>query len=519
MSRCERAGESEFRHTHQVQTLGDTTDEVVEELLKETFEKYVSGVIGVLLPGPLTYATARTMMSSAGGRGTGVQIAALWEGADLLTNDLTVDASITPASLFGDAFATGLTGYSTDMRIPVSKPLQDGANLDVGAYGPSFYISEDPEPVCIDADRRTLTVKGQLTGGPVILMGLDSELVPGSSGHGPPEEHAKMVASILESVTNDGESILVLGGDPDSNPDIRAYWEDDVASDPRIDEDVTFVNGPEYIREVDFDGYAMIGIVSSTGQIGHGLVDSENQALIDRQHDIAEFVNAGGGLLGKTQDGLDDSWDYISEIADIDPIETGFSSVDVTPAGEELGLTQSGMDGWCCYHESFAEDSVPDFLNVLIRNAQRSDRPPAAVGGDSVVIQTAVDLEVNAPGVVTTGEFGDLEVRIANRVNERGEAVRLEVEITRAAGISEGDVELADGRSLEPSGEALTTQLTDDPVEFPPDLDTTVDLNLAFHEAGPYNLQVDVVNDEADETIVSLPFGIRALDTDLETCD
>lgn len=513
----EIAGQSQFTHSRSFQTLGDTTEEVVERLLEETFQKFASGVIGAALPGPvMTYRAARALMAgSATGGSVGVELAGLWSGADTLTPN----QALTPQSVFTSALTEGIVGYSTSTEIDLSRPLEEGLNLDVGAAGPSFYLSTDPEPACLQADRRTLTVEGQLTGGPVILMGLDSEEAPGDSSHGPPSEHAQMVASILDSVTNGGDGILVFGGDPDSNRNIRSYWETDIGSDPRVDEDVTFVNGPADIRAVDLEGYAMIGIVSSDGEIWNGLTDSENQALIDRQHDIAEFVNGGGGLLGKTQDTLQNPWDYISEIADLEPVETGFSSVDVTQAGQDLGLTQSGMDGWCCYHEVFAEDSVPDFLDVLIRNAERSDRSPAAIGGDSVVIQTAVDLEVTTPGVVAAGEFENLEVRLANRLNEEGDAVRLQLRVTSESGINEGDAELGGSRSLELSGDALTADLTDEPIAFTPDLDTTIDPRLAFHEAGTYDVQVDVVTAETGETVVSLPFGVKSVDTEIEICD
>ncbi|RQH03551.1 hypothetical protein EA472_01890 [Natrarchaeobius oligotrophus] len=265
----------------------------------------------------------------------------------------------------------------------------------------------------------------------------------------------------------------------------------------------------------------MIGIVSSTDQINNGLVNSENQALIDRQEDIAEFVNTGGGLLGKTQDGLNDSWAYVSEIADIDPIETSFSSVDVTEAGKELGLTQSGMDGWCCYHESFEEDSIPEFLEVLIRNEQRSERPPAAIGGDQVVIQTAVDLEIMTPSVVETGSFTDLEFSLANRSDESGGDIRLEIEISGEDGISEGEVEFARRDDLKEVDGKLVGEITDEPIEFPPDVNIDLTRDLAFNSTGSYDLEITVVDDESDEAVVTLPFGIRSVDTgdELEICE
>jgi hypothetical protein len=46
-------------------------------------------------------------------------------------------------------------------------------------------------------------------GGPVILMGLDSELTPLTDSHGPPEEHACHDPGPPDNVTNGGSGILV----------------------------------------------------------------------------------------------------------------------------------------------------------------------------------------------------------------------------------------------------------------------------------------------------------------------
>ena len=505
----------EVRSVETFHTLGETTTDLTNELLEETFQTFVEGVVSAAMPGPvMTYRVARAMMT--GGRSTtkGVEYVAIWSGIDTLTRN----QALTPQSLFSERFAEGVTAFDSAETATLPSPFP-AMDLDLGFVGPTVYVSDDTEPICIDPDVRTLSVEGQVTGGPVILMGLDSELVPGSPNHGPPDEHAAMVASILDSVTNDGEGILVLGGDPDRNSDIIAYWEGDVASDPRVDEDVTFVNGADNIREVEFDGYAMIGIVSSTGQISNGLVDSENQALIDRQHDIAAFVNEGGGLLGKTQDRLSDPWGYISPIVDIQPISASNSSIEVTPAGEELGLTQQGMDGWCCYHESFEEDSVPDFLDVLLRNPEQSGNPPAAIGGDSVVVQTAVDLKSTGPSIVEADVPNDFRFSLANAADEPGDDVRLVIEISREDGIEANDVELSNGGELIHDDDRLVGALTDEPIEFTPDLDTTITRTLTFNENDHYHVEVDVVVDDTNERVVSLPFGIRTVDGDVAICE
>ena len=228
------------------------------------------------------------------------------------------------------------------------------------------------------------------TGGPVILMGLDSELDPGDSSHGTRAEHAAMVQALLGNVTNGGSGILVIG----ASGFTQTYW-NNVGTD--VGQAVTFVEGASNIEVVDFDGYAMIGVASSDFEMfgQGGLTNAENDALVDRAVDIAAFVNAGGGLLGKTQDGLSNPWGYIAAFGLVETRSNDFSSVTVEQAGLDLGLTQAGMDGWCCYHETFTE--FPAFLDVLITNNHPGTAgfgEPAALGGQTVVIvpEGCVDL-------------------------------------------------------------------------------------------------------------------------------
>ena len=504
---AEIAEEDEVSTTARYYTRGESLIEISNELLDEAFQTLVEGVINAVQPGPvMTYRVIRGLRGKDPNSGKLLEVAAIWEGLDEQEHP---DLALTPQSLLADPVAAGIVGFSGDNegRLPPDLEVQ---GLDVGLFGPSIYISDDPEPDCVDPDVRTLSVEGQVTGGPVVLMGLDSELRPGSSSHGPPEDHAALVESILDSVTNDGEGILVLGGDPNRNRDIEDYWVGDVAEDPSVDEEVTFVNGANDIREVDFEGYAMIGIVSSTGQISNGLVNSENEALIDRQGDLAAFINGGGGLLGKTQDRLSDPWEYISPVADIEPISASNSSIIVTDAGVELGLTQDGMDA-CCYHEGFDEESVPDFLDVILRNPEQSGNPPAAVGGNEVVVQTAIDLEITGPANVEVGEPTEFEFSLENAAAEAGEDIRLEVEFTRIDEIEADDIELSNGSELELEDDALTGTLTEEPIEFPPDLDKEFTRELTLNDTGTYYVQIDVVGNESGETVVQLPFGIRSV--------
>ena len=237
---------------------------------------------------------------------------------------------------------------------------------------------------------------GDTTGGPVILMGLDSELAPGSPGHGPPHEHAAMVQALLDDVTNDGEGILVIG--PESG-NVEQYWKEDIGD--ALDVDIDFASGVSEIESVSFDGYAAIAVASSEDQMGwanDGLTNDENEALIARDVEVAEFVNQGGGLIGKTQDGMDNPFGYVGPLGEFDVLDgidgIGYEDIEVTDAGKDLGLTQDGMSGWCCWHDVFLE--FPDFMEVLVYNTESGsagEGEAAAIGGVDVTIPTGIDLE------------------------------------------------------------------------------------------------------------------------------
>lgn len=266
-------------------------------------------------------------------------------------------------------------------------------------------------------------------GGPVILMGLDSELTPGQSSHGTPEEHAAMVESLLDSVTNGGEGILVLG---DDSGNVVDYWEGDVGSAPNVDQPVTFVAGANEIREQSFEGFAMIGIASSTNQIPGGLTAAENQAVIDRADDIAAFVNEGGALLGKTQDGFGaDAWAYVDPFGNFETASANNSNVYVTEAGKDLGLTQDGMDGWCCYHEVFL--NFPDFFEVLLRrNDENGDAN--AIGGERVVIERAVAMTITGLDGIEVGQSEQYDLEVENQSEEESIEGTFEIEILSGNG-------------------------------------------------------------------------------------
>lgn len=314
----------------------------------------------------------------------------------------------------GECFCVGIRTNTRGVNANDEETLLD-------ALGDEIRLIADVE--CLDTDIpsdefqpsiETWTEVGDRNeaGGPVILMGLDSEQEPGSSNHGTPEEHAAMVESLLDSVTNGGEGILVLG----DGSNIRDYWEGDVSDAPNVDQDVTFVGGAQNIRETDFGGYAMIGVASSTNEIPSGLTSDENQAIIDRADDIAGFVNDGGALLGKTQDGFgNDAWAYVDPFGNFETGSANNSNVYVTEAGTDLGLTQDGMDGWCCYHEVFL--NFPDFFEVLLRrNDENGDAN--AIGGERVVIERTVAMTITGWDGIEVGQTEQYDVEVENQSQE-----------------------------------------------------------------------------------------------------
>ena len=360
---------------------------------------------------------------------------------------------------------------------------------------------------------RSLDVVGQQEGGPIILMGVDPEQKPNSDNHGPPEEHAAMVASMLENVTNGNDGIIVLGA-ADNGDDVVRYWRGDVGNDPQVDEQVTFVAGADNIRNVDFTDYALIGIPSSNNQIngGYALTRSENRALIDRQFDIAMFVNEGGGLLGMTQQGFSasESWEYISPLADISASDDSYENVAVTDAGKALGLTQSGMDGWCCYHERLHENSIPDFLDVLIRKGS-STGPPAAIGGHDVIIEPAVRVESTGPTAVEAEVTVHDYITLDNALNNHERNVDLLFRVTRDGGIHEGDITLSDGTATADSG-ALTSVITDEPITLTSGVSEDFTTGISFNAHDTYHVEIDVLDADTGEVPARLPFDVTSID-------
>ncbi len=374
----------------------------------------------------------------------------------------------------------------------------------------------DAPPECVEPKEATWDEIGERdeAGGPVIVMGLDSELAPGSDGHGPPEEHAEMVASLLDDVTNGQDGILVLGGNPTSYSNIIDYWEGDVGKDPQVDEDVDFVYEEDEMETVDFDNYAMLGVVSGDDQLGwgsgNGLTNSQNEVLIDRSDDIADFVNAGGGLLVKTQDGLDDPAGFLGPLGQFDGLfgidGAGYGdapdTIEITEAGEELGL-DAGPDGsgmnnwesWCCWHDVYTE--YPDFLEVLAWNTDSTsagEGHAAALGGDQVLVPREVALSITGVNALGDGQSSSYKVELEN---QGGETIEGDFEIDVISGGVSIDHQLPDGELELGSGEGETWE---DGLELTADGPGMLEIEVAFtDEDGVELVSVNMMVDSIPE--------------------
>lgn len=249
----------------------------------------------------------------------------------------------------------------------------------------------------------TFALCGLLSGlaqaGPVVLMGIDAEDC-GPGGHGPISVYTSVVDNgLLDNATNGGTGILVVGS-KGSGP--TAFWN---AIGTGTGQPVTHVTGAAAITAQNFAGFAMIAVVGSAAETCSGLTQAENNALVARQGDIADFVNNGGGLFGGTQTGLTSPYGYLPDAASFGNRNTDYDEIEATPDGEALGITDTNLD-LCCWHNTFP--TYPAYLSVLATAVGGGGNgEAAAVGGGDVVLPgftldplTATNF-VNDPHTVT----------------------------------------------------------------------------------------------------------------------
>lgn len=211
-------------------------------------------------------------------------------------------------------------------------------------------------------------------GGPVVLTGIDAEDC-GPNGHGPVANYVALVDSILTNTSNGGDGILVIGA---NGPGPQAFWN---AIGTGTSEAITFGN-----ESSSFAGFQMIAVVGSAPETCSGLTQAQNNVLAGRQLDFANFINAGGGLLGNTQANFTNQYAYIGGLGSFASSSVGYSNIDPTPAGQAVGITNA-LDV-CCWHNVFTQ--FPSFLQVLANRG--GTQQAAAIGGQNVVVTVGIEL-------------------------------------------------------------------------------------------------------------------------------
>lgn len=221
------------------------------------------------------------------------------------------------------------------------------------------------------------------SGGPVVLTGIDAEDC-GPNGHGPIQNYAQLVNSILGNTANGGDGILVIGANTSGTNSPQSFWN---AIGSGTGEAITFGDATD-----SFAGFQMIAVVGSAPETCGGLTATQNSALISRQADVANFINSGGGLLGNTQSNFAsaDQYAYIGGLGTFASQSAGYSNIDPTPDGLAVGITDA-LD-LCCWHNVFTQ--FPSFLTPLAFRA--GTQQVAAIGGAQVTI--GIDL---SPGSAT----------------------------------------------------------------------------------------------------------------------
>lgn len=229
--------------------------------------------------------------------------------------------------------------------------------------------------------------------GPVILSGdaADSHTTPGA--------YIELLQHVIANTTNGQTGILALGVDVDSP---AAAWIVGVSASLPQPQALAFVND-ETILAITLSGYAAIYVPSDSGTTPGGISATENGYLAMRADDIAQFLNAGGGLLGLTQGTLEDPYAYLGTYAPVQSSsvpggecapEQSYDNVSATPTGVLLGVDDAGLDG-CCWRGVF--ESFPP---VLVALARANEPGCPGIDGEAALLGGFVEVGFDDPLVV-----------------------------------------------------------------------------------------------------------------------
>ncbi len=228
--------------------------------------------------------------------------------------------------------------------------------------------------------------------GPVILSGdaADSHTTPGA--------YIGLLQHVIANTTNGQTGILALGVDVGSP---AAAWIVGVSASLPQPQALTFVND-ETILAITLSGYAAIYVPSDSGTTPGGISATENGYLAMRADDIAQFLNAGGGLIGLTQGTLEDPYAYLGTYGPVQSSsvpgggcapEQPYDNVSATPTGALLGVDDAGLDG-CCWRGVF--ESFPP---VLVALARANEPGCAGIDGKAALLGGFVEIGFDDPTV------------------------------------------------------------------------------------------------------------------------
>jgi len=254
----------------------------------------------------------------------------------------------------------------------------------------------------------------QAPGGPVVIMGIDAE-DGGVGGHGPITVYDAIVTGIYGNATNGGTGILVFGAGRAPTDGPTEFW-NQIATD--TGQTVTMVNGEANVTAQSLAGFRMIAVVSSEDETGDGLTDPESEALTARSFEIAQFVNAGGGLLVFTQNGMTTPYGFLGDLGTFVSADVGTGDdSDIVPTAEGTAAGLSDDLDVCCWHHQFT--TFPSFLTVLA--TYNGSTEVAAIGGLNVQIPTGIVLDpatqtrVVGESCTVTATITENQVAVPNR--------------------------------------------------------------------------------------------------------
>ena len=232
-------------------------------------------------------------------------------------------------------------------------------------------------------------------GGPVVLMGIDSEDSYGRElQHGSLDAYKNIVNKIQSHVLNGNTKILVIGAGKSWSDDVTSFWRELTME---LSSEVIFVNGNQ-ITNTKFDDFGLVVVVSDyINTPKGGLTVSEQEILLGKQNEFKEFINNGGGLLGfasSFENYLPYAYLPIPEgqrfkvNVNVDAPNTmhrGYK--DLLVVNNDWQILKDELE-LCCWHDNFVE--FPEYLDVLAIDKYNSEasssRLAAAIGGTRVII-------------------------------------------------------------------------------------------------------------------------------------